>query len=114
MKEKQQKTSITQEIEKLRAAGRTRTSNLFHADDFCVDIRLATAPGTRREHFCSEDEFTYILSGSVDMKVEGVINHLEAGDAFMVKAGVEHVMLPSEGASWLLVSKPHRHYHADD
>lgn len=97
------------EVEKLRAEHRAGTTNLLVGDEFTIDVRLANGVHKPRKHTCSQDEFTYVLSGEVEMWVEGESTLLTAGQGFLVEAGRLHNTYPKPGASWMLVSKPHKH-----
>ena len=97
------------EINKLDVEHRSGTNKLMLGEDFAVDVRLANGVHKPRKHTCSHDEFTYVISGEVDMWVEGETTRLTAGQGILVEAGVLHVTLAQPGASWMLVSKPHQH-----
>ncbi len=87
------------------------TDKLMEADSFTVDLRVANGKHKPREHTCSQDEFTYVLDGEVEMVVEGEHSLLHAGQGILVKAGKRHNTLPREGASWMLIAKPHKHHY---
>ena len=99
------------EVQKLVETHTAGTNQLLVGDSFTVDVRVANGVHKPREHTCSQDEFTYVLSGEVDMKVEERITRLTAGQGLLVKAGVRHNTLPQPGASWLLIAKPHKHHY---
>ncbi len=87
------------------------TDKLMVGDSFNVDVRVANGVHKPREHTCSQDEFTYVLSGEVEMVVEGEHSLLTAGQGVLVRAGDRHNTLPKPGASWLLIAKPHKHHY---
>ena len=97
------------QVEKLREEHKAGTNQLMVGEDFTIDVRLANGVHTPRKHTCSRDEFTYVLSGEVEMWVEGESTLLTAGQGFLVEAGRLHNTYPKPGASWLLVAKGHEH-----
>ena len=105
------KVDFMAEAGKLEAEHRSGTDKLLETCDFNVDVRVENGTYTPREHICSADEFTYVLYGEVNMKVGDEITTLTAGQGFWVKAGVRHKTMAKPGASWLLVSKTHKHHY---
>jgi quercetin dioxygenase-like cupin family protein len=101
-----------QEVNKLKDSGSPGTSNLVEADCFSLDVRVFSDKHQPRPHTCSQDEFTYVLNGEVEMQVGNDITRLKAGEGILVKAGERHDTRPCEGASWLLIAKqPHKHHY---
>jgi quercetin dioxygenase-like cupin family protein len=99
-----------QEVNRLNDSGLTGTNNLVQADCFSIDVRIFSDKHQPKPHTCSQDEFTYVLKGEVEMQVGEGITHLKEGEGILVKGGEKHDTRPSEGASWLLIAKqPHKH-----
>jgi mannose-6-phosphate isomerase-like protein (cupin superfamily) len=104
-----------QEADKLREAGSAGTNLLVQADCFSVDVRIFDAKRRQRLHTCSQDEFFCVLKGEVVIKAGTDSTRLKEGEGIVVKAGVKHITLPGEGASWLLVAKqPHKHHYYEE
>lgn len=101
------------ECEKLLEEGKAGTAGLIRGADFDIDVRVANGKHKPRLHICSRDEFTYVLSGEVEMLVDGQSSLLKAGEGILVKAGVVHNTLPREGASWMLIAAPHKHHYLE-
>ncbi len=103
---------FVKECEKLFAENKSGTNGLLKADNFTVDVRAGNGIHTPRLHICSQDEFTYVLSGEVEMYVEGEGSTLlTAGQGLLIKSGIKHKTLAREGATWLLISTPHKHHY---
>ena len=99
------------EMARLEANDTPGTRDLLKADCFNVEVRDYSEKHTPRLHTCSQDEFTYVLKGEIDMVVEEETHHLKAGEGILVQAGKKHDTRPCEGASWMLVAKePHAHH----
>lgn len=100
------------ECEKLFAEGKSGTNGLLKADNFNIDVRVGNGIHKPRLHICSQDEFTYVLSGEVEMYVEGDGSTLlTTGQGLLIKSGIKHKTLARDGATWLLISAPHKHHY---
>ena len=98
-------------IDQLREENKSGTDQYLPCDTFTVDVRIGNGVHTPREHICSQDEFTFVMKGEVEMYVDGTTTLLHAGQGLLVKAGVRHKTNYKPDAEWLLISKPHKHHY---
>jgi quercetin dioxygenase-like cupin family protein len=79
-------------------------------------IRQRQVPGGfNPSHTHDREEVLVLLTGRLDVSVDGMIHALEAGDAVVIRAGEAHQLRNAgdEPAEWLLVAPAgYRFYHA--
>ncbi|AWW27723.1 MULTISPECIES: cupin domain-containing protein [unclassified Acetobacterium] len=63
----------------------------------CALVRMTVKAGTIPPlHAHPQAQIDYMISGCADVSVDGIITHLEPGDAIYIPGGVTHGFLVSE------------------
>jgi mannose-6-phosphate isomerase-like protein (cupin superfamily) len=70
-------------------------------------VRVEINDSTKRHYHKKLTEFYFVLTGSVDVDIDGEVRHLEEGDIIMISPNTEHeAWKTSEKAELLVIACP--------
>lgn len=75
----------------------TVTREMLISESECALVRMMVKAGTIPPlHAHPQAQIDYMISGSADVSVDGIITHLEPGDSIYIPGGVTHGFLVSD------------------
>jgi quercetin dioxygenase-like cupin family protein len=93
-------------VEGLPLPGEVRARKMLYGN-YGLLIEVFVSKGIRTPlHTHAHDSFLYIIKGRVKVKVGNEENIVEAGDAVLHPAGVEHISEALEDSVWIEVKAP--------
>ena len=73
------------------------------ADNFIMRRIVIQAGGSMPSHTNSVEHEQYVLSGSAEVGIDGVVHHIKQGDVLLIPAGIPHWYKASADEDYIFI-----------